>query len=185
MTPYRSLIEAAAQARNLDPNLVEGLILQESSGNTFSWNPEPRYRYLWNVATHQPFRPLTFAERASEEPPTDFPFLKGDRDQEWWAQQASWGLCQVMGATAREEGFRGPYLTQLCDPETNLTIGCSVLAKLLLWSAGNVHLALAAYNAGIGGASSEAGQRYATSVLVFYRSVELAHPAFERIDNLV
>jgi hypothetical protein len=107
MTPYRSLIEAAAQARNLDPNLVEGLILQESSGNTFSWNPEPRYRYLWNVATHQPFRPLTFAERASEEPPTDFPFLKGDRDQEWWAQQASWGLMQIMGATAREENFRG------------------------------------------------------------------------------
>jgi hypothetical protein len=176
MTPYRSLIEAAAQARDLDPNLSRA----DSAGvvrQPWAWNVEPRYRYLWNVATHQPFRPLTFAERASEEPPADFPFLKGDRDQEWWAQQASWGLMQIMGATAREEGFRGPYLTQLCDPATNLTIGCSVIAKLLLWSAGNVHLALAAYNAGIGGASSEAGQRYATSVLVFYRSVEVAHPA--------
>jgi soluble lytic murein transglycosylase-like protein len=136
MTPYRSLIEAAAQARDLDPNLVEAQILKESTGNPWAYNPEPRYRYLWNVATNQPFRPLTLGERVSEEPPPDFPFLRGDRDQEWWAQQASWGLCQVMGATAREEGFRGPYLTQLCDPATNLPIGCSVLAKLLLWSAG-------------------------------------------------
>jgi soluble lytic murein transglycosylase-like protein len=33
MTPYRSLIEAASQARDLDPNLIEALTLQESSGN--------------------------------------------------------------------------------------------------------------------------------------------------------
>jgi hypothetical protein len=82
------------------------------------------------VARNRPFRTLTQAEIASEAPPRDFPFLAGDRDQEWWAQQASWGLMQVMGAVARECGFHGNYLSQLLDPEEGTEFGCRHLAIL-------------------------------------------------------
>lgn len=142
-------LSAAAFRYHLDPLIVAGLVQVESGFNPNAWNPEPRYRYFWNVKTHKPFRVITTLENASEYPPKDFPSLAGDPDQEWWAQQASWGLCQVMGAVAREHGFAGEYLTQLCSsPITNLDIGCEHLAQLLTWAKGDVQQALAAYNGG-------------------------------------
>lgn len=175
MTVYRPLIEHVAAARSLDPNLVEAFVLKESSGDRWAWNPEPRYRYLWNVRTQQPFRALTFAEQASEQPPADFPCLAGDRDQEWWGQQASWGLLQVMGAVAREHGFTGRFLTELCDPGVNLTIGCTVLAQLLTWSGGDIRKAAAAYNGGRGGYTTVVPQQYAAVVLGLLATVEAEH----------
>jgi len=41
-------------------------------------------------------------------------------------QQTSWGLMQIMGAVARERGFKG-WLTELCDPAVNLEWGCKHL----------------------------------------------------------
>lgn len=146
--PYNAAIATAAAAHGLEVRLVEALVHVESGGLAWSWNPEPRYRYFWNVRGQRAFRPLTVEEIAREEPPADFPCLAGDRDQEWWGQQASWGLMQVMGAVAREYGFRGGYLTQLCDVAINLDIGCAHLARLLAWSKGNVDAAVAAYNGG-------------------------------------
>lgn len=150
-TPFSEAIAQAATRYGIAPTLVEAQVLAESGGNAWAWNPEPRYRYFWNVRTQRPFRVITLAEQIAETAPADFPCLDGDADQEWWGQQASWGLQQIMGAVAREHGFRGPYLTQLCDPETNLNIGCAVLGRLLLWSHGDVDQALSAYNGGRGG----------------------------------
>ena len=42
-----------------------------------------------------------------------------------------WGLMQVMGQVAREVGFHGTFLSELCDPETGLEWGCTVLVKKL------------------------------------------------------
>lgn len=167
MTPdtYRPIVDRVAGLHGLDTDLVWAILRHESSGNPWAWKPEPRYPYLWNVRTHAPFRALTHAELASEDPPLDFPALAGDRHQEWWAQQASWGLMQIMGAVAREHGFGADYLPQLCDPESNILVGCSYLAQLVTWAAGNVRQAVAAYNAGRGGWKSAAGQAYADAVL--------------------
>lgn len=161
---HRPVIEQAASAHRLDPDLVEALVLQESGGNQGAWNPEPKYRYFWNVRTHAPFRAVSAAEVAAEYPPKDFPALAGDRDQEWWAQQASWGLMQLMGAVAREHGYAEPYLTWLViDPSVNLAIGCAHLAALMRWARGLytglasreqaavTRSALAAYNGGKAG----------------------------------
>jgi soluble lytic murein transglycosylase-like protein len=148
MSPYRPAIERAAAAVKIAPDLVEALTVVESGGNPFAWNPEPRYRWLWNVKTRAPFRAVTPGELIAKMPPPDFPCLAGDPDQEWWAQQASWGLCQVMGAVARERGFRAHYLTALVDVTTNLSIGCAHLASLLVWAQGDVAQALAAWNGG-------------------------------------
>lgn len=145
------LIQSAASKAGLDYRLVAALISVESGFNAYAWNPEPQYRYFWNVKTNAPFRFVTQQESMAEIPPQDFPCLAGDPDQEWWGQQASWGLMQVMGALGRELGYKGPYLPGLCDPALNLSLGCSHLARLLKWANGNVERALAAYNGGKGG----------------------------------
>jgi len=105
---------------DITDDLILALIWQESSGNQWAYNPEPRYKWLWNVKTDKPYTLTTKAQLMMKIPPPDFPHLAGDKDQEWWGQQASWGLLQIMGAAAREQGFNGPYLTQLCDPYVNI-----------------------------------------------------------------
>lgn len=135
--------------KDLHPNLVLAVIWQESSGNPWAWNPEGPWKYFWNVKTSANFRKVTDAERASENPPADFPTLIGDPDQEWWAQQASWGLMQVMGAVARERGFRGVYLPEIYDPATNIEIG---IQHLWIWGFKRGHVStqegLLRYNGG-------------------------------------
>lgn len=49
---------------------------------------------------------------------------------EAYARSFSWGLLQIMGQVAREEGFEGAFLSELCDPETGLDSGCKHLAKI-------------------------------------------------------
>lgn len=144
----KQLASIAAQQNGLQPELVLGIIEVESGGDTFAWNPEPHYRYLWDIARSKPFRALTADERTSETPPRDFPCPPGvDRDAEWWGQQASWGLMQVMGAVAREMGYAGRHLPGLCQPATGLAVGCIYLSRLVR-RYGKPEPAVAAYNAG-------------------------------------
>lgn len=124
------LIQSAAARHVLPPLLITAVIQTESGGNPWAWNPEPKYIWFWDVRRNRPFRMITQAEVNSQIPPADFPCLAGDRDQEWWAQQASWGLMQVMGAVAREHGCVLPYLPQLCDPEQGIEFGCRHLSSL-------------------------------------------------------
>lgn len=151
VAPLREMVELVAARDYLLPTgLVLGMIEVESGGSPWAWNPEPGYRYLYDVANRRPFRALTMQERSSEKPPQDFPYLAGDRDQEWWGQQASFGLMQVMGAVAREHGCDVPYLTALCDPALGLLYGCRHLSSLMsryAWN-GQITAAIAAYNAG-------------------------------------
>lgn len=149
------LVATVAREAGLTPSLVRALVEQESDGYRFALNAEPRYRYLWNVKTRAPFRPLTSRERVSEEPPLDFPSLYGDPDQEWWLQQCSIGLMQIMGALARELGCRAPSLLELVEARPNLELGCLHLRRLLAWSGGDVRRALAAYNGGKAGNTRE------------------------------
>lgn len=141
-----SHIVAVATRHAIPISLLAAICAKESSFNPWAWNPEPAYRYLWDNARRAPFRALTTAERVSETPPADFTAAAGDKDQEWWGQQASWGLAQVMGAVAREHGFKGGYFPELCDPEVGLEYACRLLAKLL--ARYELPEALSAYNAG-------------------------------------
>lgn len=158
-------IDEAAVAAELDPAFVRAIVAVESAGNPYAWRPEPRYRFLWDVRTHRPFRTLTDDELSRAAAPADFSARAGSRDQEWTAQRASWGLMQIMGAVAREHGFDGLYLTVLTDPEVNLRIGCAYLRLLLRWADGDHGKAAGAYNAGKGGWRSIAGQAYAAKVM--------------------
>lgn len=160
-----TLVPRLAPAHGLDPALIRAVIAQESEGFVYAYRPEPRYRYFVDCRTGQPFRPLSPQVRASKHAPADFPYFKGGREQEWWAQQASWGLMQLMGAVARELGFRRPYLPEVCDPATNIELGCRFLASHLRWADGDLAKALGAYNAGRGNATGAKGRAYAATVL--------------------
>src|SRR5688572_30406951 len=109
---HEAAIKAAAKTHGVDAELIAALVQIESSGEQSAWNPEPAYRYFWNVKTQQPYR-CSALEALAKSPPLDFPCLIGDPDHEWWGQQISWGLMQIMGAVARERGYAAPYLTQL------------------------------------------------------------------------
>lgn len=147
---YRNEIESAARDFGLPFWLVAAIVQVESSGIVWAWNPEPRYRYLWDVRENRPFRVLAPSELASKIPPRDFACLAGDRDQEFWAQQASWGLMQVMGAVARERGYHGPYLTELLNPDAGIHYGCAHLTTLRdrFFARHDWPGVIAAYNAG-------------------------------------
>lgn len=127
---YGGIAVKTAEAWGLPPKLVTCVVAVESGWNPHAWNPEPHYRWFWDVRRNAPFRPVTEIESKAEKPPTDFPCLADDPDQEWWAQQASWGLMQTMGAVARERGCTARYLPALCLPEVGLEYGCRHLAHL-------------------------------------------------------
>ncbi len=142
-------IRAAASRHHLAAAQVAAIVHIESGGDRRAWNPEPSYRWLVDVRTGKPFRALTPAERVSGTPPRDFRCLAGDPDQEWGGQRSSWGLMQVMGAAARERGFRGPYLTELLEVEPGLEYGCRQLAWMLgRFPYGSGLDAVSAYNQG-------------------------------------
>ena len=126
------LADTIAKKHGLDPALVCALCEVESSW--IPWAVRHEAGYKWIVGFHK----MTLAEAYS-----DISFI--DADENWWAfepqvinefpgsaqtellmQQTSWGLLQIMGATARERGFRG-WLTELCDPQVNLEWGCKHL----------------------------------------------------------
>lgn len=180
-------LEAAAAASGLELPLLAAVVEQESGGDPAAWNPEPRYRYFWNVKTGAPFRRVSELEIAAKFPPDDFPALAGDPDNEWWGQQASWGLMQIMGAVAREHGYRGKYLPALvADPATNLAIGAAHLAAAVRWAsrlyvgleagrqAAATRAGLAAYNGGRAANAPTGTLRngaYADKVLARYRKI--------------
>lgn len=169
----RAAIESVSAGHGLDANLVEAICLTESGGNPWATRPEPTYRYLVSAKTGQPFRFLSPNEAASKTPPADFQGMLPSGDvQEWWGQQSSWGLMQIMGAVARELGFRSPYFAELTDPVTGLHFGCKHFAAQLAWAKGHVSQALGAYNAGRGGWNSTAGQDYARKVNVWLQQIE-------------
>ena len=139
----------AQATSSIDPDLILAMVWQESTGDESAWNPEPRFRWFWNVKTNAPFRAVTEEEIASERPPADFPCLRADPDQEWWAQQASWGLMQVMGSVARENGFKAPYIPRLIrEPDLGLQIGIQQFRKHLRRRNGDIRAALLRYNGG-------------------------------------
>ena len=148
---YEQLVRDLALECALPASIGLALVAVESGFEPYAWNPEPRYNYLWDVKNNRPFRRLTAAELASKLPPKDFPAPAGvDPDAEYWGQQASWGLGQLMGANARALGYKGKFLTGLVDPAVGLRLAFRHLYSIrthFLVSAGWQGV-VAAYNAG-------------------------------------
>ena len=116
------LAKSAAQKMQLDPALVCAVVEQESEWNTWAIRVELEFykKYV---------QPMNLS------------------DTEEYARSFSWGLMQIMGETAREFGYKGRFLSGLCDPATGLQYGCLKLRRCLYKHSGAFD-ALLAYNGG-------------------------------------
>lgn len=122
---------------DIAPGLVAAIVEVESSGQCYALRAEERYPWLFDIAKG-PIR--------SAAPDVALTPIKGETSAtERWGQRISWGPMQIMGATARELGFRG-WFAELCGPR-GIEYGCRYLARLYD-RYGNWHDAIAAYNAG-------------------------------------
>jgi soluble lytic murein transglycosylase-like protein len=137
-----------AAAHDLDPALVCAVVEQESAWNPWALRYEPAFlsRYV---------APLYTAGKLTA--------------TEAYARSMSWGLMQVMGQVAREYGFDGDSLAELCDPVVGVDFGCRILAARLLRARGDATAALLAWN---GGANSN----YAAEVLARTRNYSSNSP---------
>jgi soluble lytic murein transglycosylase-like protein len=120
--------------------LLRAIVHVESAGDTWAMRFEPGYRWLWDVRAGRPYRGDPQALPAPS-------FVS--QETELTGQKTSWGLMQVMGAVARELGYRGRYLSVLCDPDIGLEYGCRHLIVLnKRFGSQGWEATTAAYNAG-------------------------------------
>lgn len=121
------LTKQIANSHGLDTSVVCGIAEQESSWYTFSirWEPDFYARYVAPIIPH-----FNLSHTEAE------------------ARAISWGLGQVMGQVARELGFSGVSLAELCDPPAGIEWLCRVFEHKLKEAAGNVNKALELYNGG-------------------------------------
>lgn len=129
------LVEGMGATFGLDPVLVAAVVLAESSAKTNACRYEPGFftRYILGRSKKRlgGHWPKTISEKTERR-----------------SRAFSWGLMQVMGQTARELGFKGESLVELCsDPAVGLWYGCKKLSACMT-AAGNEHGALLKYNGG-------------------------------------
>jgi hypothetical protein len=122
-----NLIYCAASDYKLNTFLVAAIVVVESGGGTHKTRFEPTYPYLYGVEKYAKILQIT-------------------QETEKVHQMTSWGLMQVMGSTARWQGYEED-LPNLCRPTVGLRQGCLYLRQLVT-KYGNVTDAIAAYNAG-------------------------------------
>lgn len=121
------LARQKAQKYGLDGDLVCSLVEQESN-----WNP-------WAVRYEKGFFNNYIV------PIIDSHHLSSTESV---MRATSWGLMQVMGEVAREYGFGGTFLSELCDPDMGLEYGCKKLSSEMGRVGNNVEAALFKYNGG-------------------------------------
>lgn len=119
----RSLAAKYAAKWGLETELVCAVIEQESSWNPWSTRPEEQFYQHYVVPLGLSWG--TGIQRAM-----------------------SWGLMQLMGQVARELGFVGPFLSELCDPDTGVDWGCKKLADCMKRANNDETAALLRWNGG-------------------------------------
>ena len=133
------VVQVYAAKYALPGDLLRAIVQVESAGDPWAMRTEESYQWLWDVRRSEPYR-----GDPQKLPSPSFV----SRRTELIGQQTSWGLMQVMGATARELGYRGRFLSKLCDPEFGMEYGCRYLAALHDRFGPSWETVAAAYNAG-------------------------------------
>lgn len=121
----KALAGKYAAKHDLRPEIVAAVCEQESSWNPWATRFEKDFeaRYIHPAIPSAPTtRELTLA--------------------------MSFGLMQIMGLTAKEFGFAGQFLTELCDPDVGVEFGCRKLKRCYELHPGDDSAALLTYNGG-------------------------------------
>jgi hypothetical protein len=132
-------IGSIAARHGLDAKTVAAVVYEESVSGTSLMNAIFSNRYEDRFFLKYIAKLTLTGYIPSQVPPTD--------DTERRNRATSWGLMQIMGATARENGFEERYLSELILPFFNIEIGCVILEKYLK-KAGTIRKALEFYNGG-------------------------------------
>lgn len=134
---YSASVERICVRFGCDPELVGAIVAVESRWNPYAIRYEPAYQWL--------YQPERYAKMHNT-----------SREAESHFQRYSWGLMQILGATAREIGFNLP-MPALCEPMIGLEYGIRYLMVLKRNYLKRDDL-IAAYNAGT--AKKNAAGRY-------------------------
>jgi len=147
------LITLEANKNGLDPYLVYAIVLTETNGNAYAVRYEPNFKWI--------VKPEMFA----------IP-LSLSMETETLCQKMSWGYMQIMGAVARQYGFKS-HIPELTSPQTGLAYGCQHLAALKK-KYPEMSDYIAAYNAGSPRKydGKYSNQSYVDKVLSRYASVK-------------
>lgn len=131
-------IMGAASETGLDPILVAAICWQESDFNPWAFRFEPGFmrRYI---------DPMNRSRIVQQNPAV----LTGvpTEDTERRALSTSFGPMQIMGQTARERGFEGQFLTELCGFR-GLLYGAKQLKFIQDRANGNLTETISNYNDG-------------------------------------
>jgi soluble lytic murein transglycosylase-like protein len=125
---FELLICEKSEQYNVDKNLIKAIIKVESAFNPLAIRYEPNFLYFVDVEKFAKKNNISIAT-------------------EGILQKCSYGLMQLMGATARSLGFEDT-LIKLFDPNLNLDWGLSFLSKLLK-KYDSIEDVIASYNAGV------------------------------------
>ena len=134
LVPYRSEIESAARLYSLPPSLIAAVIQEESRFEQFATRHEPGYMRSRSM------RRAALAWSRTHALPNTATEL-ADRSR-------SFGLMQVMGETAREQGFAARYLAEMYLPHNSIDHGAKLLRSLLDRYHHDTLAAISAYNQG-------------------------------------
>lgn len=132
MAPEKSeliaMAKTVAQGHSLPPDLVCAVVEQESAWNPWAIRYEPGFftRYIQPQINDGKLVNVTESR----------------------ARAFSFGLMQIMGQVARERGFTGKYLSELCDPMTNIMYGCKHLRNRIQLANGEIEKGLLLWNGG-------------------------------------
>ena len=124
-----ALARQTAKAHGLDDALVCAVVEQESGWNPWAIKYEPDFfkKYVAPLWTANKVTNMT----------------------ELQSRAFSWGLMQLMGQCAREDGFPdSEQLSWLCDPAIGLQWGCKHLAHKIAVARGVVKQGLLFWNGG-------------------------------------
>jgi soluble lytic murein transglycosylase-like protein len=135
LIPFRNEIEHASISYSLPASLIAAVIQEESRFDQWATRAEPRYLRSKKVR-----RLAARFAREHRLGPTAFTELV-DRSR-------SYGLMQVMGETAREQGFDPPFLAELYLPQNAIAHGAMLLKRLLKRYHNDTLSAISAYNQG-------------------------------------
>jgi soluble lytic murein transglycosylase-like protein len=161
LIPFREEIERAAIQHALPASLIAAVIQEESEFNAWATRAEPRY-----LRSRKVRRLAARFARTHRLGPTAFTEL-ADRSR-------SYGLMQIMGETAREQGFDRPFLAELYIPDNAIAHGAMLLKRLLTRYRNDTLSAISAYNQGSARKKRGvfANARYVYRVVVAWRAYD-------------
>lgn len=130
MEYFTDEIEKSSLKYGCDPSIVKAIIMQESAWNIYAVRAENSYRWFFNPELY-----------ASNNPWINI-------STEICTQKMSWGLGQIMGALAREQGHNG-LMAEILEPYLNIKHIC-IRIKTLMKTCKSPEEIFACYNGGLG-----------------------------------